>query len=453
MKKFRIAILPVFLLIYVLLGSFLVYADGDITSVATDGKYIYYTSYHGPYDNIYKTDMEYENFENLYSTFHESGYEYITPQIVGIKGDYIYITTPNYEFTNYGTYILNISTGDIKYLCEPAEVYIYKDYIYCLFYTGDYSGMPLRRFNLDGSGMVTISENALGQGGGPLFEDDTIIFPEAYWEHIGETTCYHSVVKCNLDGSNRKVYEIPAIEPSTQYMGATDRYAIVRTYEDQKYYMFTFEDCSIKEIFPSELEGYVWYYFAEDNGKTYYLQSNAGGDGATELLCDNKILTRVSGISIAINVVDGCFYYFDGTEEYYSILDGIKCLNLYPDKEKKSKYSEIDIVVNGVSLQFDENPYITNSTTMVPMRAIFEALGADVTYDTDTKIITAHKGTAVIKLQTGSDIVYINNVPTKLPIPVENKNGHTMIPLRFVSEALGAEVTWNGESKSVFINY
>lgn len=119
---------------------------------------------------------------------------------------------------------------------------------------------------------------------------------------------------------------------------------------------------------------------------------------------------------------------------------------------KSEKTTYITVILNGNKLTFSENPYIENGTTMVPMRAIFEVLGASVDYDTETKAITATKGSTVIKLFANSNTATVNGKEVTLTSPVANKNGTTMVPLRLVSEALGAEVSWDAETKVVTIN-
>lgn len=112
----------------------------------------------------------------------------------------------------------------------------------------------------------------------------------------------------------------------------------------------------------------------------------------------------------------------------------------------------ITVILNGQILYFAQPPYIENGTTRVPMRAIFEALGATVDYDAMTKTITASKDGTVIELVTDSSTAKINGREMILTVPVENRNGSTMVPLRFVSEALGAEVIWDEENKVIIID-
>lgn len=118
---------------------------------------------------------------------------------------------------------------------------------------------------------------------------------------------------------------------------------------------------------------------------------------------------------------------------------------------KANQPKTIPVYFNGKELSFSQPPYIENGTTMVPMRVIFEALGAAVDYNAETKAITAVKDNTTVKLIIGSSSAEINNSKKTLSAPVVNKNGTAMIPLRFVSEALGANVNWNADSKAVTI--
>lgn len=113
---------------------------------------------------------------------------------------------------------------------------------------------------------------------------------------------------------------------------------------------------------------------------------------------------------------------------------------------------EISVLLNNNVLSFSQPPYIENGTTRVPMRAIFEALNAEVDYEAATKTITVRKGSTIIKLITGASTATINGREMTLTASVENRNGSTMVPLRFVSEALGAEVIWDGKNKIITIN-
>lgn len=109
------------------------------------------------------------------------------------------------------------------------------------------------------------------------------------------------------------------------------------------------------------------------------------------------------------------------------------------------------IKVNGENLQMDVAPLIENGRTLVPMRAIFETLGAVVSWNPAAQKVTAVKGTMEISLVIGGAAV-VNGQTVQLDVPAKIVQGRTVVPLRFISESLGARVQWLGESRTVLIN-
>jgi iron complex transport system substrate-binding protein len=102
-------------------------------------------------------------------------------------------------------------------------------------------------------------------------------------------------------------------------------------------------------------------------------------------------------------------------------------------------------------LEFDQPPTTINNHTMVPLRTIFESLGAEMKWDKNTSTITAIKGSTIIKLTIGSDVAYVNDQKIKLDTPPLVINNRTLVPTRFIGESLGAVVTWENASKTVRI--
>ncbi|OPA76233.1 copper amine oxidase [Paenibacillus selenitireducens] len=111
----------------------------------------------------------------------------------------------------------------------------------------------------------------------------------------------------------------------------------------------------------------------------------------------------------------------------------------------------IQIYIDGVRLPTDQAPVSVGGRTLLPLRAIFEALQADVNWNPSTKVVTATRDNTTIVLKMGSRTASINGVSSTLDVPAQSINSRTMIPVRFVSEAMGEEVDWNAGSKSVFI--
>ena len=113
----------------------------------------------------------------------------------------------------------------------------------------------------------------------------------------------------------------------------------------------------------------------------------------------------------------------------------------------------IKVFIDGKLLDFaDTDPTIENSRTLVPMRAIFEALGAEVRWDDASKTVFSTKGNTNISLKIEDNTGYINNAPVKLDAHARIKNSRTIVPLRFVAESFNANVTWDDEERAVFIN-
>ncbi len=108
------------------------------------------------------------------------------------------------------------------------------------------------------------------------------------------------------------------------------------------------------------------------------------------------------------------------------------------------------VVLDGRALNFDVPPVVQDGRTLVPMRAVFEALGAQVGWDEATRTVTAAKGGTEIKLTLGG-MAFKNGSPVGLDVPARLVNGRTMVPLRFVSEALGCQVAWDGATRTVAI--
>lgn len=111
----------------------------------------------------------------------------------------------------------------------------------------------------------------------------------------------------------------------------------------------------------------------------------------------------------------------------------------------------ITVYLNNRILTFDVDPTIENGTTLVPMRKIFESLGADVFYDGKTQTVKAIKDSDEIILVIGSKYPTVNGEQKAIDVPAKVFNGRTLVPLRFVSETLGARVNWDNENRTITI--
>ncbi|MGO5027824.1 stalk domain-containing protein [Candidatus Agathobaculum pullicola] len=111
----------------------------------------------------------------------------------------------------------------------------------------------------------------------------------------------------------------------------------------------------------------------------------------------------------------------------------------------------VDLYVDGGALQTDVPPTILNGRTLVPLRAIFEALDADVTWDNATQTASAQKAGTTVQVTIDNTTAYVNGRAQTLDVPAKLIGGRTMVPARFVSESLDARVLWDGNTESVYV--
>lgn len=112
---------------------------------------------------------------------------------------------------------------------------------------------------------------------------------------------------------------------------------------------------------------------------------------------------------------------------------------------------DITVKLDGEVVDCPVAAKIENGSTMVPMRAIFEAFGMEVNWDEGSKTVTAQKGDKVIKLTVGENYLYCNGEQILLNAAPYIENGTTMVPVRAISECLEAKVTWHNFIKQVDI--
>lgn len=111
----------------------------------------------------------------------------------------------------------------------------------------------------------------------------------------------------------------------------------------------------------------------------------------------------------------------------------------------------IKVTIEGKAIAFTQNPRLVDNRVLVPMRTIFEKLGATVTWDSVTQTVYAKTAKTIIVLKIGSLQALINKEEFALDVPAQLIEGTTMVPIRFVSEALGQAVSFNSVKQTVLI--
>ena len=112
---------------------------------------------------------------------------------------------------------------------------------------------------------------------------------------------------------------------------------------------------------------------------------------------------------------------------------------------------EITVIFDGETLSFDVAPQIINDRTLVPFRTLFEKFGATVEYIEDGQYVNAVKGDTNISLQIDNTTATVNGAESVLDCAPIIVDGRTLVPLRFIAEALNADVDWDGDTRTVTI--
>ena len=100
--------------------------------------------------------------------------------------------------------------------------------------------------------------------------------------------------------------------------------------------------------------------------------------------------------------------------------------------------NDINVIVNDMEVSFDQTPVIESGKTLVPLRAIFEALGAEVDWQAETQTVTGIKEETQVSLQINNKIATVNGEQNELDVPAMLIGGRTLGPVRFISESMGA---------------
>lgn len=150
-------------------------------------------------------------------------------------------------------------------------------------------------------------------------------------------------------------------------------------------------------------------------------------------------------------------YYSIGEAEYNSLrnqYEYLQNITWHPINDYASLWSELNantipVFVDGVQISFDQQPIIRDDRTLVALRGVFEALGATVYWNNDTRSVTAYKDDTTVELAIGSSTMYVNGQPKYLDVAGQIINDRTMVPLRTISEAFEAIVYWDNDTRTV----
>ena len=129
------------------------------------------------------------------------------------------------------------------------------------------------------------------------------------------------------------------------------------------------------------------------------------------------------------------------TEEEITTIDAIGVALVQADPTIQILPVE-NIIVKGKHLGFDTPPVIKAGRTLVPVRALVQAFGAEVTWNPVNQTVTITRGEQIIILTLGETEVVVDDNTIQLDVPAQTMNGRTVVPLRFIAEQMGFEVDY-----------
>lgn len=113
--------------------------------------------------------------------------------------------------------------------------------------------------------------------------------------------------------------------------------------------------------------------------------------------------------------------------------------------------ADISVFINAAEVEFDVPPVIVDGRTLVPLRAIFEALGASVEWDNNTRSVLSERAGSSVSLTVGSNLMKVNGVDKILDVPAQIIQDRTLVPVRAISEVFECSVEWDNSTRSVLI--
>lgn len=198
-------------------------------------------------------------------------------------------------------------------------------------------------------------------------------------------------------------------------------------------------------------------YFAFKQALTLWEKQNGGVEDETQ-----KVLRRWY---ICATFLEGCStpVLDDGLKELNMTLDEffeLPFMHLVSQGEQEQERERLAKWRNRVSVKLDGyafleegdgEPEVQNNRIMVPLRAIAETLGADVEWIAERNEVTLVRAGVTITLPIGGSVAQVDDKKIELDAPCYAKNGRTLVPLRFVAEAFGQSVVWDGDARTAYI--
>lgn len=133
-------------------------------------------------------------------------------------------------------------------------------------------------------------------------------------------------------------------------------------------------------------------------------------------------------------------------------LSAVLCSILILEGTTVNGEANISVKLDGDYVQFETvKPVIKDNRTLIPLRGLFENMGYTIEWEPNLKAAVLSKDGSTISIRSDKKYITVNNIQTKIDVPAQIINGSMMIPLRAVADATGAQVNWNSVTKTAEI--
>ena len=227
-------------------------------------------------------------------------------------------------------------------------------------------------------------------------------------------------------------------------------------------YSYVYDERGIKKALKNKMPVAVSYpiypsfYNTKDDGIVPVVKSNEKIDGYHEMLIvgwtSDKYWIVVNSWGINYGLKGMYLIPFVNKFDTAIAVSDTITPSTYKAKEIKFRVGTNKFYIDSIEKTFDVVPYIKNSRTYVPLRFITESLGASVEWNDETQEVTIRSEEAIIVLKIGSKYIKVDNSTFKIDVAPEIVNDRTMLPIRSIAEYLNCEVNWDDMTNSVIIN-
>ncbi len=406
----------------------------DEASIVTDGKMVYYIEKNAnSADVLCSASLNGRERREIYSANNLD--------IRGISGHYIWMYSFDNKDLSVGhdanVVVVDASTGLDTTVARDNYITCYSDAIY-LYPWGKEAYNSLYYCSPDGTDIQLVT--TANQKTFTLFNN------KLYYIESDGTNC--RVMVSDKNGQNpQQLYD---------WFGAKSIYQLTAEYVEygdaaNNIYRKFFADDRLKFMD----EGSYANFCFDDGGNLYYHDFSKFfvlTKSGEVVYLDN--MDAINNATI-LGIVDGNIYYMTDNKinvKSYEIFNAQQLADFDKAAENAKTKDEVSVYLNGNKLDFTQPPVIVNGTTLVPMKAIFEAMGATITWDANTKTVYANCNGKTLEMTVGKDYAILDGEVLSILTPAQIVNGYTMVPVRIIAQSFGVEPGWDEATRSVTIN-